>query len=164
MSEFATALAVMCGLPLSGKSTYVQQLRREAPWVVVCPDDIRLALHGRGFFPSAEGFVWATAELAVRAMLRGEQMVLVDGTNSTRKRRKAWLDIAKEFDVPLLAYVVTTPAPTCKDRALACNEPDMVPVIDRMSEAWEPVKEEGIEVVGAVDGIGVRMYERKNSR
>lgn len=141
MPEFVTALAIMCGLPLSGKSTYVRELRRQAPWVVVCPDDIRLALHGKDYYQPAEGLVWANAELMVRSLLRREQMVVVDATNVTTKQRITWLKIAREFDIPLQVYVMQTNPEACKYRARWENRPEMYPVIDRMNEAWEPVYE-----------------------
>jgi predicted kinase len=150
MPEFRTALAIICGLPLSGKSTFVRQLRREMPWVVVCPDEVRLALHGSEFLKPAEGLVWASTELMVRAMLRSEQMVLIDATNTTKTRRNVWVDIADDFGLPLAAYVMDTPAHTCKDRALAANKEHMVPIIERMAEQWEDVDEYAVETVSFV--------------
>jgi hypothetical protein len=61
-------LAITCGLPKSGKTTYARGLQ-EAWWVRLCPDKIRQALHGRGHYPPAEPLVWANAELTVRALL-----------------------------------------------------------------------------------------------
>ena len=77
----AARLAIMCGLPKSGKTTHARGLQ-EAGWVRACPDDVRRALHGRGHHPPAEPLVWANAELTVSALLLGGHSVVVDATNT----------------------------------------------------------------------------------
>lgn len=139
-------LAIMCGLPLSGKSSYARVISREEGFTVICPDDVRLALHGRDYHQAAEGFVWASCELMARALLLGEHAVLIDATNTTQKRRAQWARIASEFGIELEAYVMDTSAETCKERADMANKPHMNEIIDRMAQQWEPVREEGLKV------------------
>lgn len=147
MSEFVTRLAILCGLPQSGKSTYARELRRGDPWVVICPDEIRWALYGQDYFQAGEPFVWANAELMARSLLRNEHMVLIDATNSTAKRRRQWVSLAQEFDMDLCAYVLNTPAEECIRRANRNNKLYMKWVIERMAKQFEPVTEEGIYVM-----------------
>src|SRR5882672_916000 len=52
------------GLPRSGKSTWA----RSQSFPIVCPDAIRIAIHGQRFISEAEPFVWATAKAMVRAL------------------------------------------------------------------------------------------------
>ena len=150
MGEFLGRLAILCGLPKSGKSTYARTLKEEG-WVVVNPDTIRLALHGQQFVASAEGFVWATAELMARSLLMSEYKVLIDATNTTKKRRAQWLRLAQEFGLTLDAFVMDTSVEECHERNEEIRKygSGAVPaeVIDRMSEQWEPVEEEGIRAV-----------------
>jgi predicted kinase len=141
----AVRLAIMCGLPKSGKSTYARGLQ-EAGWVRVCPDDVRRALHGRGHYPPAESLVWANAELTVRALLLSGHSVVVDATNTARRRRAPWLGIARDHEVSIEAFVLGTPAAECHERNSASDDPVPAEVIDRMNEQWEPVTEEGIAV------------------
>jgi predicted kinase len=141
----AARLAIMCGLPKSGKSTYARGLQ-EAGWVRVCPDDVRRALHGRAHHPPAEPLVWANAELAVRALLLGGHSVVVDATNTTRRRREPWVAIARDYGVPIEAFVLETPKAECHERNRESADPVPTEVIDRMDEGWEPVAEEGIAV------------------
>lgn len=138
-------MIVLCGLPLSGKSTHAETLKQDG-WAVVCPDDVRLALHGREYHRPAEPVVWAVADLMARALLMGGHSVAIDATNTTRKRRAPWISIAHEFDIEPTAVVMDAPASTCKDRAFAAGKKHMVPVIDRMAGQWEPIEEEGIRV------------------
>lgn len=146
MGQLLMELAIMCGLPLSGKTTYAKQLRHDEGWVVICPDNVRLALHGKNFYPPAEPFVWAVCELVVRSLLLSEHRVLIDATNTTRKRRKTWLDMAQEFGIALQAFVIDESVEECQHRADVDNKPYMKVVIERMASQWEPVEEEGIEI------------------
>lgn len=148
----AARLAIMCGLPKSGKTTYARGLQ-EAGWVRVCPDDIRRALHGRGHHPPAEPLVWANAELTVRALLLGGHAVVVDATNTTKRRRAPWLAIARDHEVPIEAFVLGTPTAECHERNRASDDSVPAEVIDRMDEQWEPITEEGIGVY-VIDGDG----------
>src|SRR5258706_417694 len=52
-------LIVMVGLPWSGKSTWA---REQGNWPIVCPDEIRFALHGQRFIAEAEPWVWTIAK------------------------------------------------------------------------------------------------------
>ncbi len=125
-------LIVMVGLPRSGKSTAA----REMGHPIVCPDAIRLALHGQRFEPLAEPFVWAIAGTMVRALfLAGHTQVILDATNTTAKRRQAWH--APEWDV--VYAVVLTSAEECIRRAREAGDEEIVPVIERMAAEYEPV-------------------------
>lgn len=108
-------LGIMCGIPLSGKSTYAKVLQSHG-WVRVSIDDLRLSLHGQIYKAEAEPQVWKIAELMVRSLLKSGHKVIVDTTNRTRKRRKQWRRVAKEFGLTLEIYQVDTDYETCKAR------------------------------------------------
>ena len=140
----------MVGLPRSGKSTYARALQAHG-WVRVSPDDFRLALHGRAFHAPAEPTVWASAELAVRALLIGGHRVVVDATNATRRRRAPWIAMARALGVPVEAFVLPTSAEECHRRNEAGERPVPPEVVDRMAGAWEAVTEEGVAVRNMTD-------------
>ena len=143
-----TELILTVGLPRSGKSTWANQ--QTAP--KVCPDNIRLAIHGQAFVPSAEPFVWAVAYAMTEALfLSGHHIVIVDATNTTQKRIKEW---AYKFpDVNILLKPFHTLAAECIKRAVLDRRADLVPVITRMidnmdvdwvNHEWDLVPEERI--------------------
>lgn len=123
------------GLPRSGKTTWALS----QAWPIVCPDAIRYAVHGQRFISLAEPFVWAIAKAMVRALfLAGHQTVILDATNTTRKRREEWVSP----DWGTFWKLVDTPADVCRQRAEAENDSEILPVIDRMAGQWEPLGED----------------------
>jgi predicted kinase len=135
MPETERRLVMTVGLPRSGKSTWARQ--DGSP--IVNPDAIRLSLHGAAWRAEAEPMVWAVAKLMVAALFEaGHDEVILDATNTTRARRDEWEDrrwrrVYMPFD---------TPKEVCLARALAAEKPDLLPVIERMAAALEPVQEE----------------------
>lgn len=120
-------LIVTIGYPRSGKSTWA----RATGFPIVCPDAIRLGLHGKAFIKEAEPFVWVTAKLMVKALfLAGHQTVVLDACNVDPKRRAEWSDT----DLWQTHYkLVPQSVDVCKERAIACGQDYLVEVIDRMA-------------------------------
>lgn len=124
-------LIMMIGLPYSGKSTEAK--KRGYP--MVCPDAIRVSLHGRKFIPEAEPMVWAIAQYMVRALfLSGHDTVTLDATNLTSKRRDAW--ITKDWNIAYL--YINTPKEVCMQRAKDNGDEDIIPIIEKMAQGIEP--------------------------
>lgn len=120
-------LICMVGLPYSGKSTMAKMYE----YPIVCPDAIRVALHGKKFIPEAEQHVWAIAKTMVRALfLAGHDAVILDATNTTQKRRDEWSskDWSTSFDI------VTTSVDVCIDRAISAGDVVMVDIIKSMDK------------------------------
>lgn len=131
-------LILTVGLPQSGKSTWA----RSTGFPVVNPDSIRLGLHGKPFIGLAEPFVWAIAKVMVRSLfLAGHETVVLDATNTTRKRRDDWLsrDWVCEY------RVFNASAEVCKDRAKQTaidgeHLEGLLGAIDRMAGQFEAVE------------------------
>ena len=129
-------LILMVGLPRSGKTT--RALIEGLP--IVCPDAVRLAIHGQRFLSEAEFLVWPLAVMMVKALFAaGHNTVIVDATNTTRKRRDYWRE-AGDWDIDFI--VIGTPAGVCITRARLLDDDDIIPIIERMNEDYEPISEE----------------------
>ena len=127
-------LHLMVGLPRSGKTTRALELG----YPIVCPDAIRLAIHGQAFIPEAEPVVWAHAKIMARALfLAGHNDVTIDATNTTFKRREFWIEEGFE----IVYHIINTGAAECIQRALFDNRPELCAVIKRMDEQFEEVTE-----------------------
>lgn len=127
-------LVLTVGLPYSGKSTWA----RSQGHPIVSPDAVRLALHGERYLPAAERMVWTMARYLVDALFRaGHDVVILDATNNTRKRREEW-----ESSRWKLSHVpISTPENVCIERATAAGDDAIIPVIQRMADEREPVTE-----------------------
>lgn len=137
------SLAITVGLPLSGKSTTARKLK-DYGYVIVCPDTIRLSLHGKQYDVDREPEVWHIAQIMVKTLLKQGHDVLVDATNTTRKRRSMWVDMAEQFDQKLLIYIMDTDVETCHKRNMELGRLDPS-IINRMHEQFEqPSEDEGI--------------------
>jgi predicted kinase len=131
-----TKTLICCvGLPRSGKSTWA----RAQGYPMVNPDAVRLAIHGHAFIANAEPFVWATSHAMVRALfLAGHDIVILDATNTTRKRRDEWR--SEEWDTRFKLF--DEAAEVCTVRAERGGRPDLVPVIARMAAQFEPPQDD----------------------
>jgi hypothetical protein len=136
----------MIGLARSGKSTVSKRWSNheisftedgtivhnrpiivEEPRVVVNGDSWRLAM-GHRYNAWVEPLVHAQVEIAVRALLLNHN-VLVDETNTNPNSITKWL----EADIDAIPIFINTPVEVCKKRAIDTNQPDLVPVIERMN-------------------------------
>ena len=122
----------MVGLPRSGKST----VSRDIGCPIVCPDAIRLALHGLPSLSTMEPYVWAIARTMVEALFyAGHDKVILDATNITRFVRNQWKSdkwVRYFVEVPTLPEV-------CKERARLTNQEYLLDVIDSMHKKFEPL-------------------------
>lgn len=123
-------LIMMVGLPYSGKSTIAKSYKHP----IVCPDQIRIALHGRRYEPAAEPMVWAMAKIFVRSLfLAGHKQVVLDACSTTSERRDAWIDKAWTR-----SYVVCDISKlACMVRAQEKDDEEILPIIDRMAKYQE---------------------------
>lgn len=129
-------LIAMMGLPRSGKSTIVKYLRNELSAPVVCRDAIRLALYGERYRKEGEPMVKAMSVYMIKALfLSGHPVVICDETNYSRAAR----DAVRSDDWDTAFYEVNTDPEECKRRAVATDQPDLVPVIDEMFDRYEPL-------------------------
>jgi predicted kinase len=127
-------LIATVGLPRSGKSQWCRKFAESHNSPIVNPDSIRLALHGQRFAPESEGFVWAIAKVMVRSLfMAGHEVVLLDATNVTRKRRAEW----RSKDWSVVFKLIETTLTECCRRALGSSQPEMVEVIHRMQDEYE---------------------------
>jgi predicted kinase len=122
---------IMIGVARSGKSTVCEQLVRKTdnqPRVIVCADDIRLAISGQRFNKLTEDFVKATKLTMIRALFHRNHYVLVDGTHTKLFHIEELAEIDPNFEYT----IVDTPVEECIRRAILTQQDDLIPVIQRM--------------------------------
>lgn len=126
---------MMVGLPMSGKSTVAGKLSKEHGWPVVCPDNVRLALHGKPYIREREQEVWSIVRVMVKALfLSGHDRVILDSTNITATNRAQW----NNENWARFYVRVPTDAQVCLERARKLNK-TLITVIKRMDEMFDPI-------------------------
>jgi predicted kinase len=137
-------------IDIANNSTYnrkgLTKIFSESPRVIVCSDDIRLALTGERFNINTEGFIHAIQKVMIKSLLNRGFDVIVDGTNTLLEHIKELLYIDPNADY----LIVDTPPEVCKERAIATNQSDLLPVIDRMSKqlnSWKNCSKNAIDIL-----------------
>jgi predicted kinase len=124
-------ISFMIGLPRSGKSTFAEKWKNEKPnRVVLNGDNFRYAIYNKRFQVIGEELVKSSLITAARALYISGYDVLIDETHTTTSNILSVLAI----DEDATAYFIKTPSEVCKQRAIACGQEDLVPVIQRMTE------------------------------
>lgn len=138
------------------KNCYCQNLN---PRVIVCADDIRLAL-GHRWNGLVEPYVNATKLTMIRTLLQKHD-VLVDGTHTTERSIRELLDINKDA----IPYYIPTSPEECKKRAKETNQKDLYPIIDRMyNQIVELANDETyyssmiVEIMDKIDNMRHNIY------
>jgi predicted kinase len=140
------SLGITVGLPLAGKSSFCEQEKSRNGTVIICPNTIRKALHGRDFIVSAEPFVWAITETTIRALLMDSHSVILDACNNSLKRREIWTRMAADFNIELIIYSMDSDYLECTARNTKLKRYEQS-VIDGMLERWEPVQPEEGDII-----------------
>ncbi len=123
-------LIMLVGIPRSGKTTLRNQLVTQFKYPVVCPDTIRLSLHGQVFDGTREKEVWTIARVMVECLFEdGQSTVILDATNITESDRNKW----KSDKYKRVFYHINTPKEVCISRIEVGKNDYLRDVIERMS-------------------------------
>lgn len=122
-------LIAMVGLPRSGKSTIARIVSKELGAPIVSRDCMRLAIHGQRYAKEAEPLLKSLDIYFIRSLfLAGHEVVICDETNFSPEAR----DHMRDPSWKTAFWEVLTEPKVCKERAMATNQADLVPIIDEM--------------------------------
>ncbi len=106
-------------------------------------DLLRLELYGDRYHRDGEAMVFAIKRYAIATALRAGHDVLVAGTHTSKTSIRRILEIRSNA-IPVL---IDTPMEVCQERAKATNQPDLLPVIERVCHQIKELKSVGIDKV-----------------
>lgn len=136
---YKSGLFFTCGNARSGKSTYCNEWKKELNRVVVCADNVRLALTGQRYCRLAETCVFNICHVSIRSLLLSGYDVCFDDTNTSEISIQRMLEI----DIDATPIFIDTNPNICIQRAIDTNQEDLIPAIKRTSENIRKIKEAG---------------------
>ncbi len=141
-------IIVLVGLPGSGKTTYLEQLR--AP--TLSSDTLRLLLGDNQDDQTIHPYVFAALRYLLSQRLAiGRPITYLDATHLTPFERNPYFEIARRYNADIEALFFDVPVDVCKQRNR--RRPRVVPddVIDRMAARLvPPTTEEGFTRVQVI--------------
>jgi len=143
-------LTIMCGIARSGKSTWINDNRKDS--VVICPDKVRSEIFGHQFFANAEDFIWGVTKAMARIILEQGKDVLIDATHITFGSRSTWVKIAEQYNANFEIVWIKTSMAECIRRNESSEEGKKLPegVIEKMAINFEDpyydMRDEGIDI------------------
>ena len=132
--EFSCQVTVMCGLPGSGKDTWLARNRRELP--VVSLDDIRGELDVAP--TDNQGDVVQLARERCREFLRSGISFAFNATNIVRQTRQRWIDLFTDYRARIELVYVEPPFDRLIQQNRSRSEPVPEEVIRKLAAKTEP--------------------------
>jgi len=126
-------MALMVGLPASGKSTFIDSIDMISIYQIICADDTRKAL-GVQFDPKLESIVHTVNEYAARSSMERGMSVLIDNTNVSSGIIKKWTRMADEYGYKKVAYIMHTSLKECIERDSRRVEKVGIEVMEKMAD------------------------------
>ena len=146
-------IIIMVGCPGSGKSTEAKKIWTANPeFKYLSSDALRAELGTGEDDQSVTPLVFSTLRRRLEHCLRRNESVIIDATNLSVKDRKIYVEIAKNFNVEIEAYVLVQPKSILLERTKKRGEGGgrNVPehIIDRMlQKCVAPTMTEGFSKI-----------------
>ena len=111
------ALALLCGLPGTGKSYFAAALAQRIPLAVLSSDQLRKILVPQPRYSRGEHRrVFAAAHLLLEQLLTAGYQAVFDATNLTERTRQPLYAIAEQAGAELVIVEFTAPEPVVRQR------------------------------------------------
>ena len=130
-------MVMMCGLPASGKSTYAKELSEKINAVVLSSDTLRLEMFGDETDQNHNQQVFQELHKRIKECLRSNNNAIMDCTNISSKRRRAFLNELKKIDCIKNCVIMATPYKQCLENNKSRERKIPEWVIEKMYRKWQ---------------------------
>lgn len=111
------SLLIMVGLPGTGKSSIVEQLKENISCTVISTDNVRLQMRNQPTYTAAEMMlVYEVCYSIIEVRLRKGQRVIFDASNYLAARREHLVKIARRCNSPVAVCYVQAAQDTIRER------------------------------------------------
>jgi predicted kinase len=147
-----STIKIMCGLPRSGKSTWIERNRNNE--VIISADQLRYAVYNQRFWDGGEKLMWGIRDVMLKYFLDQGVDIIVDETNVSKWSRKPIIELAKKAGYVIIGYLLDYAMHECIERAEAGGDKELLtPVIERMDKQFEPpTLDEGFDKIYVIEG------------
>ena len=109
------SMVIMVGPSCSGKSTFAHQ--HFSPTEIISSDACRAMVSDDPFEQTASTQAFEVLHHIARTRLHNRLLTVIDATNLQSKHRDTLVAIAREYDCPPIAIVMSTPLDQCLERS-----------------------------------------------
>lgn len=146
---------ILVGLPASGKSTIRKTIFSSA--IQVCPDDLIKYTKEEPWTPRTATMAWKISDDFLCGLFENKAKTIVfDATMVSKKKRRKYINFAKQFDYEVYAIFCNTEKNICIERNSKRDLYRQVPqhILEDMSKRLEPPqKDEGFVEIIVYDGF-----------
>lgn len=127
---------VICGLPGSGKSTISQKIAKETNATIFSSDALREEIFGDVNEQNRNSELFNEMHRRIKECLKSGNNAIYDATNTSSKRRMAFIDELHNIDCEKRCVVVATPYEQCLVNNMSRDKIVPEKVIEKMYRNW----------------------------
>jgi predicted kinase len=134
-------LAVLVGLPGTGKTHFAESLRERTGAVVLESDDLRKRLVARPTYSAAESQrLFEAIHGAIGRLLQASAAIVLDATNLAEREREPLYAMAEAQGAQLVLVQLTAPGPVVRERLARRQQQDAETRSDANVEVYERMR------------------------
>ena len=135
-------LTIMCGIPRSGKSTWVKKNKMPQD-IIISPDIIRKEIFNHQFFSNAEPFIWAITDAFMLLLAQQKKSIILDAVNMTSYIRNKYIELVKPYGYKIKLVWTNTDLKKCIKRNKTSKDKKVpLGVIKSMCVGFSPIDKE----------------------
>ena len=155
-------MVLLIGCPASGKTTYREKYCANA--ISICPDSFIGYSKEDPWTPTSVRLAWKQADQLLEESISGDKDIVFDATFTTPKRRKKYIQIAKQNDLEIHAVYCRIPLEVAIERNAKRDKYRQVPLTileDMFNRLVPPSTEEGFDYVYSYDSLTGKTKREK---